>query len=94
MSRAGLRGPTACTFVVDVHAPLQEDQKSALASIIEMRWGHPEPELSEADWEMFRRLVDRGSPDSVVESEDYFGFFTYSLFWGRVPGGAVRESTL
>lgn len=90
MFRAGLRGPTARTFVVDVLAPLQEDQKSALASIIDMRWGHPESELSEVDWKMFRRLVDRGSPDSVVESEDYFGFFTYTLFWGRVPGGPAR----
>jgi ubiquinone/menaquinone biosynthesis C-methylase UbiE len=92
LSRAGLRGPTARTFVVDVHAPLQEDQKSALGCVIEMRWGHPESELSEADWNVFERLVDRASPDSVVESEDYFGFFTYSLFWGRVPGRPDPES--
>jgi hypothetical protein len=84
LSRAGLREPAACTFVTDVHAPLQEEEKVALASIIEMRWGDPKSELSDADWEVFRRLKDRDRPESVVDSEDYFGFFTYSLFWGIV----------
>jgi ubiquinone/menaquinone biosynthesis C-methylase UbiE len=92
LSRAGIRGPTARTFVVDIHAPLREDLKAALASIIEMRWGHPESEVCEADREVFKRLKDRSCPDAVVESEDYFGFFTYSLFWGMVEGGLVPRA--
>jgi SAM-dependent methyltransferase len=84
LSRAGLRDLAARTFVVDLYAPLHEDDKLALASLIEMRWGNPELELSEQDRQAFRRLKDRTHPDSIVDHEDYFGFFTYSLFWGVV----------
>jgi len=84
LSRAGLRDPVARSFVIDIHAPLLEDQKAALASLIEMRWGDPESEVSKADQEVFQRLKDRTHPDSIVDSKDYFGFFTYSLFWGVV----------
>ncbi len=85
LSGAGLEEMKARTFVVDFHGPLEENEKEALAAIIEMRWGNPESELSNADWELFNRATNRGSPDSVVDSQDYFGFFTYSLFWGCVP---------
>lgn len=89
LSRAGLQRLAARTFVIDVRAPLKEDQKAALTSLIEMRWGNPQSELPEADWEVFQKLTDRDCPDSIVDSEDYFGFFTYSLFWGIVQ----REPT-
>ncbi len=92
LASAGLREPAARTFVVDIFAPLHEDQKLALASLIEMRWGSPDSELSEADREVFQRLKDRAHPDSVVDGEDYFGFFTYSLFWGVVPGETTLHS--
>jgi demethylmenaquinone methyltransferase/2-methoxy-6-polyprenyl-1,4-benzoquinol methylase len=84
LSRAGLREPSARSFIIDIHAPLHEDQKAALASLIDMRWGNPGSELSKADQEVFLRLKNRAHPDSIVDSEDYFGFFTYSLFWGVV----------
>ena len=83
-SMAGLRALSARTFVTDLHAPLREDQKGALASLIEMRWGDPESELSQEDLQVLRRLKDRSDPLSIVDSEDYFGFFTYSLFSGVV----------
>lgn len=85
LREAGLEEVSARTFVVDVHAPLLEDQKEALDAIIEMRWGDPGSELSTEDADQFLRLRDRGSPASIVDRPDYFGFFTYSLFWGRVP---------
>jgi demethylmenaquinone methyltransferase/2-methoxy-6-polyprenyl-1,4-benzoquinol methylase len=85
LTEAGLEEVSARTFVVDVQAPLPEDQREALDAIIEMRWGDPTSELSRGDAELFRRLIDRESPDSVVDLSDYFGFFTYSLFWGNVP---------
>jgi hypothetical protein len=92
LSDAGLRDPVARTFVVDIFAPLHEDKKLALTSLIEMRWGSPESELSEADRQVFRQLKDRAHPDSVVDGEDYFGFFTYSLFWGVVPAEATLDA--
>lgn len=84
LSGAGLREPVARTFVTDIVAPLDEDQKVALSDLIEMRWGKPGQELSETDLETFQRLKDRSHPDSIVDSEDYFGFFTYTLFRGVV----------
>lgn len=93
-SRAGLGELTARTFVVDLHAPLPEARREALLSLIDMRWGGPESELSKADWLAFQRLRDRTHPDSIVDSEDYFGFFTYSLFRGvvqRDPDTCVCE---
>jgi demethylmenaquinone methyltransferase/2-methoxy-6-polyprenyl-1,4-benzoquinol methylase len=93
LSRVGLKGLEARTFVVDLHAPLREDQKRALSSLIEMRWGTPSQELSEEEADLFLRLKDRNHPDSIVDSSDYFGFFTYSLFCGVVPGrSAARRS--
>ena len=86
-SKAGLGALSAKSFVTDLRAPLSEAQKRAIASLIEMRWGNPESELPQADMEIFRRLKDRSDPLSVVDSEDYFGFFTYSLFSGVVKGG-------
>jgi demethylmenaquinone methyltransferase/2-methoxy-6-polyprenyl-1,4-benzoquinol methylase len=91
LARVGLRAPTARTFVTDLQAPLGEDEKLALASLIEMRWGNPESELSAEDCRLYQRLTDRGGPDSIVDGEDYFGFFTYSLFWGIVPDQAIPE---
>jgi len=84
MSQAGLQEPKARTFPVDLQGPLDEDEKEALASIIEMRWGRPEPELSRADWELYKSITDRQGSDSVVDLADYFGFFTYTMFWGSV----------
>jgi demethylmenaquinone methyltransferase/2-methoxy-6-polyprenyl-1,4-benzoquinol methylase len=94
LSRAGLRGPAARTFVTDVHAPLAEDQRAAVTSLLEMRWGNPESELSAEDWRLYQRLRDRDGPESIVDGEDYFGFFTYTLFWGIVQRGQTPEGEL
>lgn len=85
LRRAGFQDPAARTFAVDIHAPLDEKTKTALTSILKMRWGRSEEELPAEDRRTFRRLVDRAHPESILDREDYFGFFTYSLFWGRVP---------
>jgi len=85
MSQAGLENLAARTFPVDLRGPLGEEEREALASIIEMRWDRPESELSREDWELYERITDRRGPDSVVDLEDYFGFFTYTMFWGSVP---------
>jgi len=91
LSQAGLEEPEARTFVVDLCAPLAETRKEALAALIDMRWGGGEMELPEADRTIFRRLMDRTHPDSIVDSRDYFGFFTYSMFSGVVSGNRSQK---
>jgi SAM-dependent methyltransferase len=82
---AGLQEPRAQTFVGDVHAPLSDDIRSALLSLLEMRWGEPQSELSQEDWAEYQRLSQPSSPDFILDLPDYYAFFTYSMFTGRVP---------
>lgn len=81
---AGLKEPTAHTFVGDVHAPLSDDIRSASISLIEMRWGEPQSELTAEDWAEYQRICQPGSPDFILNLPDYYAFFTYSLFYGSV----------
>jgi demethylmenaquinone methyltransferase/2-methoxy-6-polyprenyl-1,4-benzoquinol methylase len=82
----GLEGVTARTFVGDVCAPLSGEIRSALTALIEMRWGDVQPELPEEDWAEYQRLCMPESPDFILDLPDYYAFFTYSMFRGRVLG--------
>jgi ubiquinone/menaquinone biosynthesis C-methylase UbiE len=81
---AGLKEPGAQTFVGEVHAPLSGDIRSALISLFQMRWGELQSELPQDDREEYRRLCQPESPDFILNLPDYYAFFTYSLFSGRV----------
>jgi len=81
---AGLIETGAQTFVGDVHAPLGDDICSALISLFQMRWGEPQTELSQEDWEKYQRLSQPDSPDFILNLPDYYAFFTYSLFSEKV----------
>jgi ubiquinone/menaquinone biosynthesis C-methylase UbiE len=86
---AGLEEPTAQTFVGDVHAPLSDDIRSALISLLEMRWGEPQSELSQEDRAEYQRLFQPESPDFILDLPDYYAFFTYSMFRGKVAKQAI-----
>lgn len=81
---AGLEECVARTFVGDVQAPLSRDLQVALTSLFEMLWGQPQPTVSPADWLEYQRLSRPGSPDFILNLPDYFAFFTYTMFRGRV----------
>jgi len=80
----GLDEPTAQTFVGDAHAPLSDDMRSALIALLEMRWPGVQPELTAEDWAEFQRLCQPESPDFILDIPDYYAFFTYSMFQGKV----------
>jgi len=82
--RADMEEVTARTFVGDVSAPLSDEIRDALAALIEMRWVDVGNELSEWDWAKFQRLCLAESPDFILDLADYYAFFTYSMFRGRV----------
>ena len=42
---------------------------------------------SEEDWKEYQRLCMPGSPDFILDLPDYYAFFTYSMFQGKVPLG-------
>jgi len=81
---AGLEEPTAQTFVGDAHAPLSNDMRSALMALLDMRWPGVQSELTPEDWAEFQRLCQPESPDFILDLPDYYAFFTYSMFRGKV----------
>lgn len=81
----GLIDLHAGTCVATAHAPLNDDQFSALKSLFEMRWPNVEGELDPADFSEFQCLTHSDSKDFILGHADYYAFFTYSVFWGRVP---------
>ncbi len=81
----GFEEPTALTFAGNVQAPLSEGLRDALLALFEMLWAGAESEATAAeDWAEFQRLCQPESPDFILGRPDYYAFFTYSLFRGRV----------
>jgi demethylmenaquinone methyltransferase/2-methoxy-6-polyprenyl-1,4-benzoquinol methylase len=81
----GLEDTTVKTFVGDVHAPLSAEAREALTVFFPMRWEKAESELSREDWAEYQRLCCSDSPDFILSLPDYYAFFTYSVFCGKVP---------
>ena len=81
---AGLEEPTARTFAGDAYAPLTDDLRRALIALFEMRWPRVESELTQEDRAEYQRLCLPESPDLIIDHPDYYAFFTYSMFRGRV----------
>ena len=82
---AGLAQIEARTLVGDARAPLGGGERAALASLLEMLWGTPQPEVSPEDWSEYQRLCRPESPDFILDTPGYYAFFTYTMFRGRVP---------
>jgi hypothetical protein len=83
--KAGLEVVQAQTFVDDVQAPLSAGQRLALISMFNMLWGQPQPRVSPDDWQAYQRLCTPHPAEFILDTSDYYAFFTYSLFRGKVP---------
>ena len=82
----GFAEPRARTVVGTVYAPLDDGIRRALISLLGMLWGEMQAKMAQTDREEYHRLTDPKSPDYILDSPDYFAFFTYSMFEGRVAG--------
>jgi len=76
--------PRAKVFADSCYAPLSREIRNALVSLFDMRWPDVELELSSGDQTEFRRLCLPDSPDFILNFQDYFALFTYTLFWGKI----------
>jgi ubiquinone/menaquinone biosynthesis C-methylase UbiE len=83
--QAGLNEIKAQTFVGEVQSPLSSGERTALISLFDMLWGSPQPETSPEDWRQYQQLCKSESPDFILDIPDYYAFFTYSMFRGKVP---------
>lgn len=81
---AGLKDIQAQTFVSDIHAPLDTPLRVALTSLFDMLWGTPQPDVSAEDWKEYQRLCKPESTGFILDIPDYYGFFTYTIFRGKV----------
>jgi demethylmenaquinone methyltransferase/2-methoxy-6-polyprenyl-1,4-benzoquinol methylase len=84
LRNAGLVDAWAETFIRTVFAPLEDCIREGLLALLQMRWAGAEAELSERAQAEYWRLCRPGSPDFILDRPDYYAFFTYSLFCGRV----------
>jgi ubiquinone/menaquinone biosynthesis C-methylase UbiE len=84
-AQVGFINATATTFVGQLRGPLQPANRKALALLFEMLWGGEQSGASTRDIAEYRRLCAADSPDFIGDVPEYTGFFTYSMFSGRVP---------
>ena len=90
---AGLKEPTAQTFVGDVHVPLSDDIRSALMSLFQWHWGEPQSELTQEDWAKYQRLCQPESSDFILNLADYYAFLPIRCSVARSPNEPVRRDT-
>jgi len=81
---AGFAQTKARTVVGTVHAPLDDGVRRALISLFGMLWGEMQSRMDDTDREQYLRLADPDSPEFILGAPDYYAFFTYSMFEGRV----------
>jgi demethylmenaquinone methyltransferase/2-methoxy-6-polyprenyl-1,4-benzoquinol methylase len=80
LGAAGMHGRRGRTYVADLQAPLDEEQREALAFVMDMLWSGLESRLDRQDWLDYRALAGDGSALGTLDVEDYAGFITYTVF--------------
>ncbi len=84
MHKVGMKEATARTFIGNVQAPLSDEIRTAIIALFQMRWGQAESEVTEEDWTEYQHLCQPESPDFILDLPEYYAFFTYSMFYGKV----------
>lgn len=80
----GLEGAVARTFAGDIRAPLSDDVKSALLMFFEMLWENARTEVAPEDWAVYQRITSPGSPEFILDLPEYYAFFAYTMFYGKI----------
>ena len=91
---AGLQDLATLTFAGQAYAPLTAELRSALETLLQMRWPGVRAELADAEFAEYQRLCQPGSPDYILNQPDYYAFFTYTMFRATVPARAELTRSL
>lgn len=83
-AQAGLTQLTGMTLVGQLQAPLRPEERHGLTLLFEMLWGGAIAQASSADAEAYAHLCSPASPEFIGDLPEYCGFFTYTMFLGRV----------
>lgn len=81
----GLENASARSFVGEAQSPLTDRERDALVCLFGMRWPGADSEVRAPEWEEFLELTTPGSPGFILARDDYYAFFTYTMFSGTVP---------
>lgn len=81
----GLEDIETKTFVGEVQSPLTAGKRAALTGLFGMLWNELQPDETSHDWAEYQRLCRPESPDFILNLQDYYAFFTYTMFQGKVP---------
>ncbi len=84
MRKAGLNNIQSRTFATDFQAPISESGKEGLLSLFNMFWANSEAEVSKEIWDKYKQITNPESGNYILNSEDYTGFLTYTMFTGKV----------
>lgn len=79
---AGFKSNKVKSFIADVSAPLNINEKYALFSLFQMLWANSEKEISKEEWEKYIDLCSPKSSKFILNNQDYYGFYVYTLFQG------------
>lgn len=83
MRKTGFVNIDVRTFTADIQGPFTKQNKSDIAAIINMFWApRVEAEVSKETWETFKRISDSASPECILNSENYTGMITYTMYSG------------
>ncbi|MCP4118517.1 MAG: class I SAM-dependent methyltransferase [Desulfobacteraceae bacterium] len=81
LNELGFQGIGVKTFIKDIRAPLEPDIFSAVKDLIKMRWPETPSALSEDELALYRQITDPDSPGFILADANYYGFFTYTMFF-------------
>jgi ubiquinone/menaquinone biosynthesis C-methylase UbiE len=83
LKKVGFKNVSAKTYLADINTPLDKTTRTALNIFFQMLWGESKNQVSEEDWNEFKRLCDPNSDDTILNCPHYYGFYTYTLFRGK-----------
>jgi SAM-dependent methyltransferase len=83
-SRAGLVSASCMTFVGQLQSPLRPEDRHGLTLLFEMLWGGTISQASSEDADTYARLCSPTSPAFIGDLPEYCGFFSYTMFTGKV----------
>ena len=82
LSNAKFDRVQANSFVGDIIGPINENDKRALAVFFQMLWGNSSKDVSKDDWQRFKEICSPDSDQFILNQQEYYGYYTYTLFQG------------
>lgn len=85
MQEVSLKDIKVKTFVSDFSSPLSQLDKEGLLMTFDMLYNkNLKEEIDSESWDKYKKITNPKSKNFILDNKDYYGFITYTLFYGRV----------